>query len=628
MVGLQRLALCAHLFCVCVAAQQARQAGAVLRFSSLSTNATSAAVDSVAGIVVISELTGSSTSLVTLSLSLSGLRPNAAHAFHLTIHGDPSSTSSHFDPYNTGKHACPQAPSTDSSAPIVLTADSHLGDLGTVRADASGTVSARWTSQYLSLDPTATSFPIGRGAVLHALADDCTSLPGGNAGVNVARGVIAWDGEAGTGVAPDVESLIAVFAGDVGSAQGTVLFTPVTNAQGGGGNGYAKEASIGLLKLSNLTAGANVTLKLLPSGYVTDWTGLNASSPGTLLFQGVADVQGGMIVRNTPLKTSVTLTELVGLGVLLSGNGVSVGFAPLGRRNATQDQQTPAPPPPSTIPSGIVFGVSFGIMVAALLVAWIICRVKGISMVAVQDFITLDNGKEATDLSLFAECMGCVTPFLAIGAFLYYLYFINQTAIAQKPFQWTAVVLQLILFAVPVVFVYLPGQERPRLNTWRAWGQLFALFFALRSESLALLFRKYGILAHFFDADKMLRLSRLSVFTAHLLKPLSVVCSCCLAADLCLRIMNDLNCSFGLLLVHGAELAAKYARNHPAWTSVDSAIGSWFGIILSTACVLGDLLFAGYEMGKLFWRRRNEAGGTKMGSEAGVESSDGFTTTS
>ncbi|MFQ5865015.1 MAG: superoxide dismutase family protein [bacterium] len=108
-----------------------------------------------------------------------GLTPGK-HGFHIHVFGDCSaadgtSAAGHYNPTNM-----PHAGPTD--------AERHVGDLGNITADETGTANLDWLDSQLALE--GPNSIIGRGVIVHAQQDDLTSQPTGNAGARVACGVI------------------------------------------------------------------------------------------------------------------------------------------------------------------------------------------------------------------------------------------------------------------------------------------------------------------------------------------------------------------------------------------------------------------------------------------------------
>jgi Cu-Zn family superoxide dismutase len=120
---------------------------------------------------------------VTVSVALSGLKPNQEHGFHVHEKGDCSapdaaSAGGHFNP--GGKPHGPQ------------NADHHAGDMPALKADANGKANATFRTAALSVGAGPNDV-IGRGLIVHAQPDDYTTQPTGNSGARVACAVIVKD---------------------------------------------------------------------------------------------------------------------------------------------------------------------------------------------------------------------------------------------------------------------------------------------------------------------------------------------------------------------------------------------------------------------------------------------------
>jgi Cu-Zn family superoxide dismutase len=117
---------------------------------------------------------------VRVRASVSGLKPNAEHGFHVHEKGDCSapdgaSAGGHFNP--GGKpHAARDA------------AARHAGDLGNLKADPYGLARVDFVDATLSL--SGPDSIVGRAVIIHEKADDFTTQPTGNAGARQACGVI------------------------------------------------------------------------------------------------------------------------------------------------------------------------------------------------------------------------------------------------------------------------------------------------------------------------------------------------------------------------------------------------------------------------------------------------------
>jgi Cu-Zn family superoxide dismutase len=116
--------------------------------------------------------------------NISGLTPGK-HGFHIHEKGDcsaPDATSAggHFNP-EMRKHGAPTEP------------EHHLGDLGNIDADGSGT--ARFERVFPFLTFKGTNSIVGRSVIVHAKPDDFKTQPTGDAGGRLACGVIEMAGQ-------------------------------------------------------------------------------------------------------------------------------------------------------------------------------------------------------------------------------------------------------------------------------------------------------------------------------------------------------------------------------------------------------------------------------------------------
>ena len=117
---------------------------------------------------------------VQVHAEVTGLTPGK-HGFHVHEFGDcttadASSAGAHFNPTKQ-PHAAPDATAR------------HVGDMGNIEADASGTTKLDYLDHSMSLSNDDRSI-IGRSVVVHAKADDLKSQPAGDSGARVACGVI------------------------------------------------------------------------------------------------------------------------------------------------------------------------------------------------------------------------------------------------------------------------------------------------------------------------------------------------------------------------------------------------------------------------------------------------------
>jgi Cu-Zn family superoxide dismutase len=129
----------------------------------------------VSGVVVFTQ----KGDVVEITGRITGLTPGL-HGFHVHEFGDLTSkdglaTGGHFNP-DKMPHAGPKAEKR------------HVGDLGNVEADASGTAVLNTTDKIIKLHGPHSI--IGRGLIVHAKADDEKTQPTGDAGGRVGGGVI------------------------------------------------------------------------------------------------------------------------------------------------------------------------------------------------------------------------------------------------------------------------------------------------------------------------------------------------------------------------------------------------------------------------------------------------------
>jgi Cu-Zn family superoxide dismutase len=111
-----------------------------------------------------------------------GLKPNAEHGFHIHAKGDCSSgdgmsAGGHFNPANTAHGAHDGA-------------HHHVGDLPSLKADASGVARLNFVSSSIAVGAGSTDV-IGHGLIVHRDPDDFTTQPTGNSGPRLACAVIS-----------------------------------------------------------------------------------------------------------------------------------------------------------------------------------------------------------------------------------------------------------------------------------------------------------------------------------------------------------------------------------------------------------------------------------------------------
>jgi superoxide dismutase, Cu-Zn family len=117
---------------------------------------------------------------VKVEARVSGLNPNQQHAFHVHEKGDCSAP----DAMSAGGHFNPMG--HPHGAPGQMR---HAGDMPALQADASGTATATFTTDGMSVGTGSTDI-VGKALIVHAKPDDYTTQPTGNAGGRIACGII------------------------------------------------------------------------------------------------------------------------------------------------------------------------------------------------------------------------------------------------------------------------------------------------------------------------------------------------------------------------------------------------------------------------------------------------------
>ena len=125
---------------------------------------------------------------IKIDVSISGLKPNHLHGFHVHEAGDLSdkctSMCAHFNPYKMN-HGCPGIK------------ERHIGDLGNLQTNNKGETKYTFYDDCIKLRGTKANI-FGRGLIIHADQDDCgqggnaESLKTGNAGKRIACAVIGY----------------------------------------------------------------------------------------------------------------------------------------------------------------------------------------------------------------------------------------------------------------------------------------------------------------------------------------------------------------------------------------------------------------------------------------------------
>ena len=130
----------------------------------------------VQGTLNFSEVRG----IVSVNGTITGLTPNARHAFHVHEKGDCSkpdftSAGSHYNPTQQPHGAWDGA-------------KHHVGDMPQLMSDAKGTATVSFNSDSMRLRGPETI--IGKAVIVHRDPDDVNAQPVGNAGPRLACGVI------------------------------------------------------------------------------------------------------------------------------------------------------------------------------------------------------------------------------------------------------------------------------------------------------------------------------------------------------------------------------------------------------------------------------------------------------
>ncbi|QJR15570.1 superoxide dismutase family protein [Usitatibacter palustris] len=116
---------------------------------------------------------------VLVSGTVSGLKANAEHGFHVHEKGDCSAP----DGMSTGGHFNP------GGKPHGHAGERHVGDMANLKADEHGNATVSYTSDLMKVGSGENDI-VGRGLIVHANPDDYKTQPTGNAGGRIACAVI------------------------------------------------------------------------------------------------------------------------------------------------------------------------------------------------------------------------------------------------------------------------------------------------------------------------------------------------------------------------------------------------------------------------------------------------------
>ncbi len=112
---------------------------------------------------------------------VNGLPPNSERGFHIHENGNCASP----DAMSAGGHYNPTAHQHGKAG-----AESHVGDLPSLMADATGTATLVWETKNLSIGTGLPTDVKGRAVVVHKDKDDYATQPTGNSGARIGCGVI------------------------------------------------------------------------------------------------------------------------------------------------------------------------------------------------------------------------------------------------------------------------------------------------------------------------------------------------------------------------------------------------------------------------------------------------------
>jgi Cu-Zn family superoxide dismutase len=122
---------------------------------------------------------------VNVSGAINGLAKGTEHGFHVHELGDCSAP----DAESAGAHLNPAG--VPHGRPTADTPSSgHLGDMPNVMADDTGRATVNATIAGATLRDAGNNDLIGKAVIVHAMPDDYTTQPGGDAGDRIACGVI------------------------------------------------------------------------------------------------------------------------------------------------------------------------------------------------------------------------------------------------------------------------------------------------------------------------------------------------------------------------------------------------------------------------------------------------------
>lgn len=113
--------------------------------------------------------------------TVSGLKPNKEHGFHVHEKGDCSAP----DGMSTGGHFNPGGKAHGGAS-----GEHHAGDMPNLKANEHGEATVAYSTSQITVGTGKENDVVGKGLIVHADPDDYKTQPTGNAGGRIACAVI------------------------------------------------------------------------------------------------------------------------------------------------------------------------------------------------------------------------------------------------------------------------------------------------------------------------------------------------------------------------------------------------------------------------------------------------------
>ena len=162
----------------CASAPPSRPAPEVSTLARAQVVMTPASASLVSGTLAVTAVDGG----VRITGELGGLQRGGTHAIHIHEKGDCSAV----DATSAGPHFNPDTQPHGR----VSAAAHHGGDMDNIVADARGVARVDVQARGVTLGGGGRTDILGRAVIVHAMADDYTTQPAGNAGARVACGIV------------------------------------------------------------------------------------------------------------------------------------------------------------------------------------------------------------------------------------------------------------------------------------------------------------------------------------------------------------------------------------------------------------------------------------------------------